>query len=417
MPQLLTNIRELATCRADRLPDDAGLIADAALAWNDAGRILFAGRAADLPADLRSVPKLDAHQATVIPGLVDCHTHLAFAGWRADEFTLRCRGSDYAEIAARGGGIQRTVQATRAANANDLYERAHGLVLEMARLGITTIECKSGYGLTPEDELKLLRVYRRLQSTNLSIVPTFLGAHAVPVEFANDRAAYVRLLCDHLIPDVASSGLARFCDVFVEHGAFTPDEARQILAVGKVHGLRPKLHVDQLADGGGAALAAEVGAISADHLEFANDDGLRAMAEAGVVAVLLPLASLYLHKPPIDARRCFDLGVPVAVATDFNPGSAPSYHLPFVMTLACTMNRMTPAQALRGATIVAAQAIGFEHEAGSLEPGKRADFVLLDAESVEHWLYQLRPNAAIGVYIGGVPISTPLPALRKRGGE
>src|SRR5439155_13051928 len=190
-------------------------------------------------------------------------------------------------------------------------------------------------------------------------------------------------------------------DVFVEHGAFTPDEARQVLVVAKAHGLRPKLHVDQLADGGGAVLAAEVGAISADHLEFANDDGLKALADAGVVAVLLPLASLCTHKPPLDARRCFARGVPVAVATDFNPGTAPSYHLPFVLTLACTLNRMTPAQALRGATVVAAKAVGLENEVGSLEPGKRADFVLLDAESVEHWLYHLRPNAAVAVYAAG----------------
>jgi imidazolonepropionase len=399
---VLINIRELATCRADLPGDDAGLVVDAALAWDDAGRVLFAGPAADLPVPLRSAPSTDARGATVVPGLVDCHTHLAFAGWRADEFTLRCRGAEYAEIAARGGGIVRTVQTTRAASEDELYERGHGFLTEMLRLGVTTVEYKTGYGLTVDDELKLLRVYRRLRADFPgTTVSTFLGAHVVPPEFRDDRAAYVRLVCVRMIPTVAAEKLAAFCDVFVEHGAFTPDEARQILTAAKAHGLRPKLHVDQLADGGGAALAAEVGAISADHLEFAIDDGLRAMAEAGVVAVLLPLASLYLHKPPLDARRCFVLGVPVAVATDFNPGSAPSYHLPFALTLACTLNRMTPAKALRGATIVAARAIGLEKEVGSLELGKRADFVLLDAESVEHWLYHLRPNAAVAVYAAG----------------
>jgi imidazolonepropionase len=398
---VLSNIRELVTCDG-RGPNALVLTPDAALAWDDGGRVLFAGRAADLPANLRSTSAIDAHGATVIPGLVDCHTHLAFAGWRADEFTLRCQGAEYAEIAARGGGILRTVKATRAATEDEVAERARGFLAEMLRLGVTTVECKSGYGLTLDDELKLLRVYRRLRTDFPgTLVSTFLGAHVVPPEFRNDRAAYVRVICEQTIPRVAADNLAAFCDVFVEHGAFPPDEARQILAVAKAHGLRPKLHVDQLADGGGAALAAEVGAISADHLEFANDDGLRAMAAAGVVAVLLPFASLYLNKPPLDARRCFALGVPVAVATDFNPGSAPSYHLPFAMTLACTMNRMTPAQALRGATVVAARALGLEHEVGSLEPGKRADFVLLDADSAEHWLYHLRPNAVVGVYAAG----------------
>lgn len=402
MAHVLINVRELATSRADLPPDDAGREADATVAWDDAGRVLYAGRAADLPSHLRSTKTIDARGATVIPGLVDCHTHLAFAGWRADEFTLRCQGAEYAEIAARGGGILRTVNASRAATDDELVDRARGFLVEMLRLGVTTVECKSGYGLTLEDELKLLRVYRRLRAGFPgSLVSTFLGAHVVPPEFSGDRAAYVRLICEQMIPAVAAEKLATFCDVFVEQGAFTVNEARQIFEVARSHRLRAKLHADQLADGGGAALAAEVAAISADHLEFANNVGLWQMASGRVVAVLLPFASLYLNKPPLDARRCFALGVPVAVGTDFNPGSAPSYHLPFAMTLACTMNRMTPAQALRGATIIAARAIGLENEVGSLEPGKRADFVLLDAESVEHWLYQLRPNAVVGVYAAG----------------
>ena len=337
-----------------------------------------------------------------MPGLVDCHTHLAFAGWRADEFTERCRGATYAEIAARGGGIAKTVRLTRAASEDELLARARGFLQQMLRLGVTTVECKSGYGLTLEDELKLLRVYRRLQQEcRGTLVSTFLGAHVVPPEYRDRRAEYVQLVCDRMIPAAAAERLARFCDVFIEAGAFRVDEARAIFAAGQRHGLRPKLHADQLSDSGGASLAAEVGAISADHLEHASDAGLKAMAQAGVIAVLLPFAALYLNQPPLDARRCLAAGVPVAVATDFNPGSAPSYHLPLAMTLACTMSHLTPALALRGATITAAKAIGVEGEVGSLEPGNRADFVLLDSESVEHWLYHVQTNAVRSVFVRG----------------
>src|SRR5439155_5334196 len=220
----------------------------------------------------------DAAGALVVPGLVDCHTHLAFAGWRADEFSERCKGATYAEIAGRGGGIANTVRLTRAATEEELFARAGGFLSGMLRLGVTTIECKSGYGLTPADEVKLLRVYRRLRNAFPgTFATTFLGAHVVPPEFREDRGAYVKLICEQMIPAIAAEKLATFCDVFVEGGAFTPDEARTIFAVAKKHGLRPKLHADQLANSGGAKLAAEVGAISADHLEFASDEGLRAM--------------------------------------------------------------------------------------------------------------------------------------------
>ena len=396
MPHVLTNVRSLEAC------DGRGPIDDAALAWDDDGRLVFVGRAVDLPPLYRSATCRDARGALVVPGLVDCHTHLGFAGWRADEFGERCRGATYAEIAARGGGIAKTVRLTRDATEGQLTERARGFLSQMLQIGIITVECKSGYGLTLDEELKLLRVYRRLKSEfRGTLVSTFLGAHVVPPEYREDRGGYVDSVCERMIPTVAAERLAEFCDVFVEQGAFTPDEARRIFAAAKNHKLRPKLHADQLVDGGGAALAAEVGAISADHLEYANDCGLKAMAEAGTIAVLLPIATLYLRQPPLDARRCFAAGVDVAVATDFNPGSAPSFHLPFAMTLACTMNRMTPQQALLGATIVAARAIGVERDVGSLEVGKRADFILLDAESVEHWLYYLRATAVTGVYVRG----------------
>ena len=398
---VLTNIATLVTCRDEGGQGDVHSIDDAALAWRD-GVIEWVGRSADLPQAHAIAGSIDAGGALVVPGLVDCHTHLAFGGWRAREFELRCRGATYQEIAASGGGILGTVQKTRSATEDELFERARGFALEAARLGVTTIECKSGYGLSSSEERKILRVYRRLQDElPIDVVPTLLAAHVVPPEYSDDHAAYVDLLCDRLIPEVASAGLAEFCDVFVEEGAFSRAEARRILQAGAAAGLRPKLHVDQLSDGGGAALAAEVHASSADHLEHAHIDGIRAMASAGVVAVCLPLASLYLRQPPMDVRTFISEGVPVAVATDFNPGSAPTYHLPLAMMLACTTSGMTPAEALKGATIYAARAVGRAGVTGSIEPGKRADFLMIDAPSVNQWLYHFRPNAVLTVYAGG----------------
>ena len=398
---VLTNIATLYTCAGPGGQGAVHAVADAALVWEDE-TIRWVGAEAELPAAYAGAERLDAGGALVIPGLVDCHTHLAFGGWRADEFEMRILGKSYLDVARAGGGIASTMRHTRAASEDALFERCLGFLGEMARLGVTTVECKSGYGLTLEDELKLLRVYRRLAGAQpLGIVATFLGAHVVPPEYRDDRAAYVRLVCEEMIPRVAAEGLAEFCDVFVEETAFHADEARRIFAAAKRHGLRPKLHVDQLGDGGGAALAAEVGAVSADHLEYTSEAGMRAMAEAGVVAVSLPLATLYLRQKPMDARAFLDAGAAVAVATDFNPGSAPTFHLPLALTLACTMNRLTPAEALKGVTRYAARAIGREDRIGALEPGKQADFVLLDAESVNHWLYHFRPNAARATYVRG----------------
>jgi imidazolonepropionase len=401
---ILHHIGLLATCRAEGGQAALHAVADAVLVWQGE-TVVWVGPAADLPAAYAAQPRLDAGGRLVVPGLIDSHTHLAFGGWRADEFEARLQGQGYLEITRQGGGIARTMHLTRAASEDALVARCHGFLHEMACLGVTTVECKSGYGLTLADEVKLLRVYRRLQHAQpLGIVPTLLGAHVVPPEYRHDRAAYVRLLCDELIPHVATEQLAEFCDVFVEDTAFTVDEARQVFAAGVRHGLRPKLHADQLTEGGGAALAAEVGAISADHLEHASAEGLRAMADAGVVAVLLPLATLYLQHGPVQAHRFREAGVAMAVATDFNPGSAPSYHLPLAMLLACTLYGLTPAEALKGATIFAARAIGREARLGSLEPGKQADFVLIDAPDVNHWLYHFRPNAAVQTWVRGRPL-------------
>jgi imidazolonepropionase len=330
----------------------------------------------------------------VIPGLVDCHTHLAFGGWRAEEFEQRIQGRSYLEIAQAGGGIARTVGLTRSTSEDALLSRAAGFLREMLTLGVTTVECKSGYGLDREHELKLLRVYRRLAAEQpIRLVPTLLGAHVVPPEYRDDRERYLKQLIEELIPEVGRQQLARCCDVFLEQSAFSLDEARRILLAGRAVGLAPKLHADQLTSSGGAELAAEVKALSADHLEHVSPKGIAALARSGVVAVSLPLASLYLGQSPMPARRLIDAGVAVAVATDFNPGSAPSYHLPLALTLACTLQRMTPAEALKGATSLAARALGLSYRLGSLAPGMAADFAVIDAPDVNHWLYHFRPNA------------------------
>jgi imidazolonepropionase len=397
---VLRNIGTLATCKPGPTQSHIHAIQNAALAW-EGERITWVGPEGMLPASYQDEEMWDAYGSLVIPGLVDCHTHLAFGGWRADEFEQRIQGKNYRQIARSGGGILNTVHHTREASRDNLIEKAGAFLADMGALGITTVECKSGYGLNAVHEFKQLRVYEALRRRQpLRVVSTFL-AHTIPTVYLHDREAYVDMVCDGMIPQIAAQNLASFCDVFVEDTAFRLDEARALLKQGKKHGLRLKVHADQLSDGGGAKLAAELGAISAEHLEYVSDESIALLAEAGVVAVSLPLATLYLNQPPLPARKLIEAGVPVAVATDFNPGSAPSYHLPLAMLLACTMQRMTPTEVLMGATYIAAQALGLEQEIGSLEPGKSADFVLIDASSVNNWISHFRPNAAFQTVIKG----------------
>jgi imidazolonepropionase len=396
----LTNIGCLATCAEGAGQGDVGMVRNAALAWNE-GRVVYAGPAAALPPGFREAAT-DAGGRLVIPGLVDCHTHLAFGGWRADEFEQRILGRSYLDIARAGGGITSTVRATRATPSTELVARAARVLEGMLQLGVTTVECKSGYGLDREHELRLLRVYAELRrSAAQRLVPTLLAAHVVPDEYRARREAYVRLVIEEIIP-AAADGLARCCDVFVEGAAFTVDEGRRILEAGRAFGLAPKLHADQLSDSGGAVLAGAVGAVSADHLECVSPTGIEALSRAGVVAVTLPIATLYLGQRPSPARALIEAGVRVAVATDFNPGSAPSWHLPLALTLACTLQRMTPAEVLKGATLYAARAVGLAAVVGSLEPGKAADFAVLDATDPREWIYHFRPNACVETVAGGV---------------
>lgn len=398
---VLRNISQLATCPPGNPQADAGLIRQAALAWRD-GVVQWVGPYSDMPADFAAEPVIDCERRLVVPGLVDCHTHLCFGGWRGDEFEARLQGASYQDIAAGGGGINRTVAATRGASLGELQRKAQAALEAILRLGVTTLECKSGYGLDEANELKQLEVYRRLDTAQvIDLVPTFLGAHVVPPEHRKHRERYVDLLCDVLIPRVARQGLARFCDVFVEEGAYSVEEARRILDTAKTHGLGLKVHAEQLSAGGGAMLAAELGAVSAEHLEYASDAAIEALAAAGTVAVSLPLASLYLGEPYLPARKMLAAGLRVAVATDFNPGSAPSYHLPLAMTLACLNQSMTPQEVLMGATTIAARALSLQDRVGSLLPGYRADLAIIDAPTLNHWLYHFVPNACLHVLKNG----------------
>lgn len=406
MPAII-HAGQLCTCPSEG--DDLGAIEDGAVVWSE-GRITWVGPTSDLP-EVEG-PIHDACGRAVIPGLVDCHTHLVFGGWRADEFAMRIAGRSYLEIGKAGGGIASTMRHTRGATEEELASRARGFLDGMLTLGVTTVEAKSGYGLTEEHELRLLRAARRAGEAHaIDVVGTFLGAHIVPPEHKADRAVYVDQIVESMLPAVASEGLARFCDVFVEDSAFTADEARRILDAAGTLGLRGRLHADQITDGGGAALAAELGVVSADHLEKSSLDGLREMADAGVVAVVLPLAALYTFSEHTDAGRLREAGVDIAVASDFNPGSAPSYHLPLALLLACTLSRMTPTEALRGATVVAAKVV-CEPDVGSLAVGMLADIAVLDAPSVDHWLYHFRGTPAVCTVKAGAVVHGSLPTAR-----
>ena len=398
---ILKNISILYTCRDEGGQPDVHPIENAAVVWMD-DKIEWVGKESEIPEKYRSGMSFDAGGNMVVPGLVDCHTHLCFGGWRADEFEMRIQGQSYLDIAKAGGGILSTVKATREASEDDLFDKASGLLNEIHGQGVTAIECKSGYGLSLEDELKQLRVYKRLkEETPLHIVTTFLGAHTFPPEFKENRQGYIDLIINEMIPAVAEENLAEFCDIFVEESAFTIEEARTIFEAGKKHGLIPKLHADQLSSGGGAELAAEVGAVSADHLEQISNEGIRQMAEKGVVGVTLPLASLYTQQPYLNCRPLVEGGVKVALATDFNPGSAPTFDLPLAMMLTCNHGRLTPAEVLKGTTIYAAKAINRNQTLGSIEPGKSADFLVINAENVNEWLYHYKGARVTSGFLKG----------------
>ena len=378
-----------------------GAIRDGALAIRDR-RIAWLGGRAGLPPDLAAPEELDGRGGWLTPGLIDCHTHLVYAGNRADEFEQRLAGASYEVIARSGGGIMATVRATRAASDDALMTASSPRLRQLLDEGVTTVEIKSGYGLDTATEMKMLRVARQLGETcNLDVQTTLLAAHALPPEYAGRTDAFISLVCEEIIPAAAQAKLADAVDVFCERIAFSPADTRRVFEAARQQGLRVKLHADQLSDTGGAALAAEFAALSADHLEYTSEAGVAALAQAGTVAVLLPGAFYCLREtklPPIAALR--RRGVPMAIATDCNPGTAPVTSLLLMLNMGCTLFRLTPEESLVGATRAAARALGLA-DRGVLSTGQRADLALWDVDSPAELGYAVGANPCVGIVRDG----------------
>ncbi len=371
---------------------ELGVIRDGGLVIKD-GKIIAVGKTSDVVRNFKAENMINANGKTVLPGFVDAHTHFVFAGSREDEFQMRVEGASYLEILGAGGGILKTVKDTRKASVEKLVEIGLETLDVMLAHGTTTIEAKSGYGLTTKDELKILEVARRLnQLHSVDAVSTFLGAHAIPHEFKGNTQGYVCLVVEEMIPKVAEKGLAEFCDVFCEKGVFSLEQSRRILTVGKKYGLKPKIHADEMSTLGGAELAADVEALSAEHLLFSSAEGIKAMAEKDVVAVLLPAAAFSLMIGRYaDARLMIDSGVPIALGSDFNP-SCWIENMQLVIALACHFMKLTSAEAIVASTINAAHAIGRAGEIGSLEVGKKADVAVLDVPNHKFLGYSFGSN-------------------------
>lgn len=412
-PLLIENLAEIATPEGSAAAAGAAQgrvrrIRDGELLC-ERGRLVFVGTREERLSrhgELPGVERLDGGGGTAVPGFVDAHTHLPWAGSREMEFAQRLAGKSYQEIAAAGGGILSTVRSTRTAGVEDLLGAMLRRLEWMLSCGTTTAEAKSGYGLSLADETKQLEaIARAARLQPVELVPTLLAAHEVPPEHRADRERYVEIVCREIVPEVAARGLARFCDVFCERGVFSADESRRVLEAGRAHGLLPRLHADEFADSGGAELAAELGAFSADHLMAVSERGIEALAAAGVTAILLPGTSFFLAKKVYaPARRLLAAGVPIALASDCNPGSSYTESLPTIGQLAVFELGLTIEEVLVGLTLNAAATLGLAGEIGSLEPGKRADVVVLDAPNLLHLAYHYGVNPVRSVVKGGLEV-------------
>jgi imidazolonepropionase len=387
---VLTGAGELVTLDPTLGDGPLGVIRGGALAAGG-GKIVWVGKTGQIGKAVRLLPggrELDAHGRVVMPGFVDSHTHAIFAGSREQEFAQRTAGVSYQDIAAAGGGIPTTVQATREATTDELVALATRRLDLVLQHGTTTMEAKSGYGLTTADEVKILEAIRLLQDQHpVEIHPTFFGAHEVPPEYRENADGYIDLVVGEMIPAVATKRLAEFCDVFCDQAAFSVEQSRRVLQAGLEHGLRPRLHADEFAASGGAELAAEVGALSADHLLRVRRDGIRALKAAGVTATLLPGTAFFLGLPYAPARAFLEAGLRVALATDFNPGSSYTPNMQLILTLACTQMRMTVEEAIEAATVGGAHALGLQAQVGALTPDRWCDLVVLDVPSYVHVPY------------------------------
>ncbi len=407
------NCSQLVTLAGAKRPRTGGDLRQLAIVED--GALLIRGEAIEAAGRRREIESLipndaeviDAGRRVVMPGFVDAHTHPVFSGIRANEFEQRVSGATYREIAARGGGIRSTVRATRNANEKDLVKAGKRYADWFLRTGTTTVEAKSGYGLTLEDELKILRAIRELnEQTPLRYVPTFLGAHDIPSEYKSRRETYINLVINEMLPRVVEEKLAEYCDVFCEEGVFTTDETRMILEAARSHGLGLRVHADQLSLSGGAKLAAGLKCATADHLEHTDPAGIAALKVARVQPVLLPGSVYALGSQQYPAaRQMIDAGLGVVLATDFNPGSSPVPSMPMVLSIACTQMKMTPAEAITAATVNAAYSLGRGDDIGSLEKGKRADFVIHDCEDYRELAYFFGIEHPWRVYVGGKLVS------------
>jgi len=391
---IITNIGTLVTpegktARRGKAQSEVKTLANVAIGVQG-GVIAYVGAASDVPEARETI---DAGGRLVTPGLVDAHTHLVFGGWRHNELDLKLKGASYLDILAAGGGILSSVRSTRAASEDELVERGITFTKEMLVHGTTTAEAKSGYGLDTETELKQLRAIRRVSEAQpIDLVPTFLGAHALPQEYKENREEFIRLVCEEILPAVQAADLAEFCDIFCETGVFTPEETYTVLKAAKAHGLKLKAHIDEIDALGGAEVAAELGAVSTDHMIASNAGGIEALSKAGTVAVLLPATGFYLDKGYAPARKMIDADMAVAVASDFNPGSSPSLNLQFATMLACQKYRLTPEETITAATLNAAAAVDRAETVGSIEVGKKADLVIWETDALSYLFYRFGSN-------------------------
>ncbi|MCP4581322.1 MAG: imidazolonepropionase [candidate division Zixibacteria bacterium] len=413
---IIKNAKQLVTLNNPQLigplggeaMSELGIIKNGAIAFSDT-RIAAVGTTRKIQNQIqisRQTRIIDARGQLVTPGLVDCHSHPVFAGSRANEFEMRLQGKSYMEIAQAGGGIKSTVKAVRKASPKKLFDNGYKVLDEMLGWGVTTVEGKSGYGLTLKDEIKMLKVLNKLNAQHkIDVIPTFLGAHDIPEEYKKKPDKYVGIICDEMIPAVAAGKLAKFCDVFCEKGVFTPKQTRAILQTAQAFGMKLKLHADQFYSTGGTELGTEFRATSVDHLDLISDEGIHLLRKTAVIPVLIPGCVFWLQmEEPAPARKMIDYGLPVAIGTDLNPGSSPIHSLPMAMSLACVELKMTPAETWCATTINSAHAVDCGDKIGSLSPGKKADVVIWDTDDYREIPYWFGKNLVQRVFKDGYEV-------------